>query len=284
MQQDELITIRQFDDPEEASNASILLECDGIETSLINVLFEKESWCLVNDAEPACLQVRATDVDFAESLLNDPENPSAEEKALEEVRLRKTAQRQEEALADLKARIDANPDELVTLRQYWDPIEANLAANLLESNEIFTSLTNEALAQNAWHMSSATNGVGLQVRVEDVQQAESLLNDIDESSPEEEAETWYAKIPKTSEEFAYEARKQATIAFCISCFIGLGTIMAIFPLMKSYKAIEAARDRAEPDGLSEKAERMVRIARLLNCILIALYMFGALFWTYFWIR
>ena len=117
MTNSELITIRQFDSPEEANDASILLESEEINTSLTNVSFEQGIWTLINDAEPACLQVRDEDAERAEALLeefhnfdppNRPSSISEEEKELEK-------------LSDLAVELKDFDDELLRIAKFWKP-------------------------------------------------------------------------------------------------------------------------------------------------------------------
>jgi hypothetical protein len=290
----ELITIRQFDSPEEANDASILLESEEINTSLTNVSFEQGIWTLINDAEPACLQVRDEDAERAEALLeefhnfdppNRPSSISEEEKELEKERLEESNPQREEAIAEMQERIDADPDRLITIRHYWDAYEANLASNLLESNEIFTSLTNESLAHNAWHYNVATKGVGLQIRAKDFELADSLLQDVENPSEEKEIEREEASDKEESpspddmpsetdslDELAHEAMRQAVYGFCIS-FIGIGCLLAIVPYRRSIQLINDIQRKAEEVGLSREARYRILIANFFLFLMIMEWLF-----------
>ena len=65
--------------------------------------------------------------------------------------------------------------DLCTLHSYWSVEEAHLARVQLEAAGIRAFISDEQTLGMAWHLGNALQGAKLQVREEDVEQAEAIL-------------------------------------------------------------------------------------------------------------
>jgi len=81
------------------------------------------------------------------------------------------------------------PDRLVTVRSYYDPIAAELAMNLLQSEGVLAFLADSKFVTNTWHLANAVQGIKLQVREEDADKARYLLDEVDMARSDRLAES-----------------------------------------------------------------------------------------------
>ena len=65
---------------------------------------------------------------------------------------------------------------LVTIRQYRDPMEAMISKSALDSAGIFAFLRDENTVRIDWAWSNAIGGIRLQIKPEDVEAAEEILS------------------------------------------------------------------------------------------------------------
>ena len=166
-------------------------------------------------------------------------------------------------------------DELVIIRRYWDTNIANLATIMLENEDIFTALTNENLAANVWHLNNAIGGVGLQVRREDAERANLLLQEVEEDSDSELSlpdvegqDDWVDFDEDIPLELARDARSAAIFAFFMSIIVLPGALMAIFFYRKTFRKIEQSKVAAAEEELSEETMRTIETAVIFSRLLI----------------
>lgn len=67
--------------------------------------------------------------------------------------------------------------KLVTIATFDSPMQAHIARNSLEAAGIVAMISNESIAGNAWHLTSAVGGVQLHVRADDVEAALKVLDE-----------------------------------------------------------------------------------------------------------
>ena len=65
---------------------------------------------------------------------------------------------------------------IMTIRTYADSLEANMALNRLQANEIPCFLQGERSNDTMWHISVGLGGIKLMVHEDDVVHAEAILN------------------------------------------------------------------------------------------------------------
>lgn len=76
------------------------------------------------------------------------------------------------------------PHRLVTVRSYFDPLDAEMAVNLLRSEGIQASLADSKLVSNTWHLANAVQGIKLQVPEQDLAKANYYLGEIESARSE----------------------------------------------------------------------------------------------------
>ncbi len=76
------------------------------------------------------------------------------------------------------------PHRLVTVRSYFDPLDAEMAVNLLRSEGIHASLADSKLVSNTWHLANAVQGIKLQVPEQDLAKANYYLGEIESARSE----------------------------------------------------------------------------------------------------
>jgi hypothetical protein len=79
------------------------------------------------------------------------------------------------------------PDELVTIGNFWSPVEANIAKNHLEAEGIPAFIADEHVVAMHWGLTAALNGIKLQIRSSDLERAEEILSQLEEAEIDEEA-------------------------------------------------------------------------------------------------
>gem|GEM_PF-3163277 len=80
------------------------------------------------------------------------------------------------------------PQRLVTVRSYFDTLDAEMAVNLLRSEGIEASLADAKLVSNTWHLANAVQGIKLQVPEQDLAKANYYLGEIESARSERLAE------------------------------------------------------------------------------------------------
>lgn len=80
------------------------------------------------------------------------------------------------------------PQRFVTVRSYFDPIDAEMAVNLLRAEGIPATLADAKLVSNTWHLANAVQGIKLQVPEQDMIKANYYLGEIDSARSERLAE------------------------------------------------------------------------------------------------
>jgi len=98
---------------------------------------------------------------------------------------------------------------LITVRQYRDPVDAMMAKSLLDSANIPCFLKDENIVRMQWMWSNLIGGIRLQVRLEDLEVAENML-----SQP----------IPETIALGEGEEYQQPRCPYCQSLNIGFEAI------------------------------------------------------------
>ncbi|MBI1322069.1 hypothetical protein GC170_02620 [bacterium] len=76
------------------------------------------------------------------------------------------------------------PQRLVTVRSYFDPLDAEMAVNLLRSEGVEATLADAKLVSNTWHLANAVQGIKLQVPEQDLNKASYYLGEIDSARSE----------------------------------------------------------------------------------------------------
>lgn len=76
------------------------------------------------------------------------------------------------------------PQRLVTVRSYFDPLDAEMAVNLLRAEGIPATLADSKLVSNTWHLANAVQGIKLQVPEQDLAKANYFLGEIDSARSE----------------------------------------------------------------------------------------------------
>jgi hypothetical protein len=71
------------------------------------------------------------------------------------------------------------PSRLVTVRSYFDPLDAEMALNHLRGVGVEASLADAKLVATTWHLANAVQGIKLQVPEQEVAKAEYYLAEID---------------------------------------------------------------------------------------------------------
>jgi hypothetical protein len=71
------------------------------------------------------------------------------------------------------------PDRLITLRSYYDLLDAEMAVNLLRSEGVPAFLADSKFVSTTWHLANAVQGIKLQVRAEDEEKARYFLGEVD---------------------------------------------------------------------------------------------------------
>ncbi|ADG69948.1 hypothetical protein Plim_4137 [Planctopirus limnophila DSM 3776] len=79
--------------------------------------------------------------------------------------------------------------DLVTLRVFWNEVEANIAASILRRENIKVYLSGGEIASMDWTLANAIGGIRLQVAEQDVERSEELL----ELAVSEDADTLQAR-------------------------------------------------------------------------------------------
>jgi hypothetical protein len=77
---------------------------------------------------------------------------------------------------------------MITIATFNNPIEANLAQQLLEDQGISSFLKDESTVNIAWHLTVAVGGIKLQVSEEIAELAREILQEYQDSLPQEETE------------------------------------------------------------------------------------------------
>lgn len=76
----------------------------------------------------------------------------------------------------------------VTIRSYFDPLDAEMALNLLRAEGIPATLADSKLVSNTWHLANAVQGIKLQVPEQDRAKAVYYLGEIDSARSDRLAE------------------------------------------------------------------------------------------------
>ncbi len=83
--------------------------------------------------------------------------------------------------------------DLVTLRVFWNEVEANIAASILRRENIKVYLSGGEIASMNWTLANAIGGIRLQVAEQDAKRSEELL----EAAVSEDAENLQARTNET---------------------------------------------------------------------------------------
>lgn len=84
--------------------------------------------------------------------------------------------------------------DLQIFRKYYNPVEANIIFNKLQSNGIHCFLTNEHTSTMLWHLSIAHGGVNVIMDSKDFEKAELILQN--DPAPIEDVEYTKTRCPQ----------------------------------------------------------------------------------------
>jgi hypothetical protein len=152
--------------------------------------------------------------------------------------------------------------DLVTVATFSQLEEAQIARARLESEEIESFLSGEAMAQTLWHLTNAIGGVKLQVAPEDAGRARTILDHPDEGAPAEEELS--AEVAVDSAETI--AREKSADRAYRGAIAGLVLAPVLLHVFSVFALIDYWQSSAKVEA---RARRRAHIAFAINVVVFA---------------